>query len=357
MAEGGDLLAPHGNTGLFWTANGTTALYAALRAAGCRGRYVAVQPNVCPNVVASILASSNKPWFVDIERDRLGLDPAALAEVLPEVGAVVAVHSYGTPCRIAEIMRATSGAGVPLIEDCAQSEGATVNGEPVGKFGDYAVFSYGEGKIVAAGGGGVLIEREAGHAAVVGREIAALPFKDTEAASRRLSEIFKQIYNRYYPAVPTAARGEFTRELAAITPELLSQAAPGTEQRCDTARRLLFDTVTARRHKHAIYAEVFSRVEGIGFTPLIDGAVPWRFNALIDPERRDRVFHSLLGEKVPASTWYPNIGRFLDPDTFRTESTPVADWLDERILNLWLDDRTSDWQILRTAKTVCSLAA
>lgn len=340
-----------------WYANGTTALYAALKAAGCQGRYVAVQPNVCPHVIAAIVASSNRPWFVDIEPERLGIDPVALEHALPEVGAVVAVHSYGVPCRIAEIARATSEAGVPLIEDCAQSEGATVAGRGVGTVAELAVFSYGEGKIVPAGGGGALLVRTSALMAGALRESASLPRTDIAASSRRLSEAFKQAYNTYYPAVPAAVRQEFTRELVTLAPALLSQATPGTKPRCLAELQHLNDTVVARRRKHAIYVAELSGVEGIKIPALPDGAVPWRFNLLLESAQRNRVFRALLQQGIHASTWYPNIGRFLAPEMFHTEEMEVADWLDERILNLWLDERTSEDDVLHAAQAVRSLAA
>ncbi len=99
--------------------NGTSAVYASLVALRCQGRKVVVPANICPSVIAAIYASGNLPCFVDLEKERFGLDPSALERVIDDAGAVIAVHLFGTPCRIDELSALCRTRRVPLVEDCA----------------------------------------------------------------------------------------------------------------------------------------------------------------------------------------------------------------------------------------------
>jgi hypothetical protein len=93
-----------------------------------------------------------------VEPATLTIDPAAAKAALgPGVKVVVACHLHGIPADIPALANALPG--VPIIEDCAQAYGATLDEQPVGCLGDLAVFSAGPGKTLDAGEAGVILTR------------------------------------------------------------------------------------------------------------------------------------------------------------------------------------------------------
>jgi dTDP-4-amino-4,6-dideoxygalactose transaminase len=105
--------------------------------------------------------------------------------------------------------------------------------------------------------------------------------------------------------------------------------------------------VLARRQKYHVYIEQLAGAKHIVPIPLQDGAAPWRFNAVVDADRRDVVFHKLLASNVNASTWYPSMTEFLPEQAFRFTDLPVARCFGQTLLNLWVDETTDTQDIIR----------
>ena len=98
--------------------------------------------------------------FVDSEPDTWNLSPAALERALekhPEAKAVIIVHLYGVPAKMDEIIEICKKHQVSLIEDAAESLGATYKGRQTGTFGDIGVYSFNGNKIITTSGGGALV--------------------------------------------------------------------------------------------------------------------------------------------------------------------------------------------------------
>ena len=98
--------------------------------------------------------------FIDTESDTWNMDPAALEkafELYPEVKIVVIAHLYGTPGKIDELRAVADKYGAVIIEDAAESLGATYKGKETGTFGDYAVISFNGNKIVTGSSGGMFL--------------------------------------------------------------------------------------------------------------------------------------------------------------------------------------------------------
>jgi dTDP-4-amino-4,6-dideoxygalactose transaminase len=330
--------------------NGTTALFVALRAVGCRDRYVAVPATVCPNVIAAVLSSGNLPWFVDIELERLGISPSHLSSVINKLGAVIAVHAYGAPCRISDIKKICSDNFVPLIEDCAQAEGASYNGTSVGTFGDIAVFSYGNGKIIDAGGGGCSVTSRVELMTKIRSECQNLPHdRDTRAADE-LGFIYKFFYNNFYADGLINYRFIFSpllrnfglRMLAVHDNELDGPIAEGQYN--------LTENIAARRSKAELYRQLLNGKKNIDIWTVPDGAVPWRFNVWLNNEIRNPILKIMLAEGHNVSSWFPDISVFFDDPDFRSTDLCNSQWLSRVIFNLWLNDATDETAI----RTVCS---
>ena len=143
-------------------ANGTDALYLALRAIGVgQGHKVATVANAGGYASGAALNIGARPVFVDVDSRTAQMSCDALAHVLsdqPDVAAVVLTHLYGLTGEVHEIAALCSSHGVPLVEDCAQSMGAVVGGRPAGTFGQIATTSFYPTKNLGAyGDGGAVI--------------------------------------------------------------------------------------------------------------------------------------------------------------------------------------------------------
>ncbi|MBA3710605.1 MAG: aminotransferase class I/II-fold pyridoxal phosphate-dependent enzyme, partial [Planctomycetes bacterium] len=143
--------------------SGTAAVHTALAACGVEpGDEVIVNPITDWGSIAGILALGAVPVFCDIELATYSLDPEALARAITSrTSAILVVHLGGYPARIREIAGIARASGVALIEDCAQSPLASVDGAMVGTFGDAGAFSTNDSKHISCGEGGVVVARDA----------------------------------------------------------------------------------------------------------------------------------------------------------------------------------------------------
>lgn len=140
------------------TSSGTAGLRTALAAlgVGC-GDEVIVPAFTFIATVNAVVASGAVPIFAEID-DTLNLDPADLdSKVTPRTAAVMPVHLENAACDMEKVLEVTRRANLPVVEDTAQSMGATYRGKSLGTFGDLGVFSLQLEKNVTAGEGGVVI--------------------------------------------------------------------------------------------------------------------------------------------------------------------------------------------------------
>jgi len=141
--------------------NGTSALHLALKLIGIGDKdKVITQPLTFIATANAISYCNAKPVFIDVDKDTLGLSPEKLEAYLKknnDIKAVVPMHTFGHPCRIAEIKEICDKFGVKLIEDCAESLGSFYKGIHTGNFGEIGVLSFNGNKIITTGGGGMLL--------------------------------------------------------------------------------------------------------------------------------------------------------------------------------------------------------
>lgn len=140
---------------------GTAALHLAVKLAGVTaGDTVLCSDMTFDASVNPVKYEGAKAVFVDCERDTWNIDPQALEkafELHPEAKAVIAVHLYGTPAKIDKIKDICDRHGAVLIEDAAESLGATYKGRQTGSFGEYNCISFNGNKIITGSSGGMLI--------------------------------------------------------------------------------------------------------------------------------------------------------------------------------------------------------
>ncbi len=137
-------------------ASGTDAITLALRALGVgSGDQVLTVSMTCAPTAVGILRAGATPVFVDVDAERLTMDPSRLdAALTPRTKAIVPVHLYGRLADMAGIAAFARSKGLFLVEDCAQAHGAARGGKPAGSFGDAAAWSFYPTKNLGALGDG-----------------------------------------------------------------------------------------------------------------------------------------------------------------------------------------------------------
>ena len=141
--------------------SGTSALIAGLIALKVsHGDEVLIPAYTYIATAAAVLAVGALPVLVEMD-DSLSMDPHDMEKKITDrTTAVIPVHMRGIPCDMGRIMEIARRRKIAVLEDCAQANGGTFGGRPLGTFGDAGVFSLQHFKIVACGEGGVLITND-----------------------------------------------------------------------------------------------------------------------------------------------------------------------------------------------------
>ena len=140
-------------------ASGTDALHLALRALGIkRGDEVITTPFTFFATVEAICYLGARPVLVDIEHDTMNIDPAKIeASITKKTRAILPVHIFGHPAEMGSIMDIAKRHSLFVVEDCAQSFGATAKGLMTGGIGDAGCYSFYPSKNLGAVGDGGLV--------------------------------------------------------------------------------------------------------------------------------------------------------------------------------------------------------
>ena len=140
---------------------GTAALHLAVKLAGVKhGDRVFCSDMTFDATVNPVVYEGGVPVFIDTECDTWNMDPVALEkafELYPDVKVVVVAHLYGTPGKIDEIKAICNKHGAVIVEDAAESLGATYKGQQTGTFGSFNCISFNGNKIITGSSGGMLL--------------------------------------------------------------------------------------------------------------------------------------------------------------------------------------------------------
>lgn len=139
--------------------NGTHAIELALTALGIgRGDEVIVPAVTFVSTGSAVIYCNATPVLVDIEPDTFCMSVEAFeAAITPRTKAVIPVHMAGHSCDMEKICEIAEKHGIKVIEDAAHGHGGMCNGKKLGSYGDAAIFSFQNGKIMTCGEGGALV--------------------------------------------------------------------------------------------------------------------------------------------------------------------------------------------------------
>lgn len=144
---------------------GTASLHMAVKLAGVKqGDKVFCSDMTFAATLNPVVYEGGVPIFIDTEYDTWNMDPKALEkafELYPDVKVVVLVHLYGVPAKIDEIKEICDKHNAVLIEDAAESLGATYKSRQTGTFGEYSCISFNGNKIITGSSGGMLLTDDA----------------------------------------------------------------------------------------------------------------------------------------------------------------------------------------------------
>jgi perosamine synthetase len=281
--------------------SGTTALQAAVASVVQPGEEVIVPALTMSATAAAVLLSGAEPVFADVEDETFGLDPTSVAErITPKTKAIIAVHLFGHPCRMDELAKF----GLPLIEDAAQSIGATYHGKPVGTIGVAGMLSLNRHKIISCGEGGVLLTDDGrvattasemrNHGEAVGSMVVGSNYRMTELhaaiATEQLKKLDDLVLDRTRAALALANAGVPAPPVLDDCEPVFWQYPLLVEDRAGVAKRLrdagvqVNEGYTMPLHLQRIYQHRFTK----GFCPVAERL--WESDLLLldpfaDPKR------------------------------------------------------------------------
>lgn len=142
--------------------SGTSALHISLLSLGIgKGDEVIVPSFTFAATANSVALTGATPVFVDINPQTFCIDPTAIANAITsKTKAIQVVHLYGLPADMTAIMKIAKKHKLLVIEDAAQAHLASIDGKPVGSFGDAAAFSFYPTKNMTSGEGGMIVYKD-----------------------------------------------------------------------------------------------------------------------------------------------------------------------------------------------------
>jgi perosamine synthetase len=250
--------------------SGTSALHLGLLAAGVKSGDEVIVPSFTFAATGNtVVLAGATPVFVDIEPGSFCIDPAAVeAAIGPRTTAVMPVHLYGHPAAMRELQSICESNGLLLIEDAAQAHAASLDGTPVGAFGQVAAFSFYPTKNMTSGEGGMIVTDD----------------PEIERLARLLRN---QGMERRYENEIVGFNTRMTDLHAAIGRVQLAKLAGWT----------------AQRQANAAYLD--ANLSGVVTPPVADGAVHVYHQYTVRSEARDELAQQLADRGVGSGVYYP----------------------------------------------------
>jgi dTDP-4-amino-4,6-dideoxygalactose transaminase len=237
-----EMQASLGGAGVCGVACATSGLFAILKCLGVGpGDEVITTVHTAIATAEAVSLTGAQVVFCDLQPGFFYLDPAQVRQkITPRTKAIIAVHLYGQPADLDALLAISAEHNLPLIEDCAQAQGARYRGRPVGTFGDAGVFSFFPSKTLGGfGDGGAVTARDAKLLRVIrmfsnhGREDKYL--HEFEGINSRLDTLQAALLRVCLAQLPEWGRQRrqaaawYREQLAGLAQVVLPQELPDTE--------------------------------------------------------------------------------------------------------------------------------
>lgn len=144
------------------TNSGTAALFVALKVLDIgHGDEVIIPATTFIATANAVTMTGAKPVIVDIDKDTWNIDPVEIEKAItPKTRAIMPVHLYGNPCDMDRIMDIAKQNNLYVVEDAAESLGATYNGKHMATIGHIGCLSFNRNKVITTGGGGMIVTKD-----------------------------------------------------------------------------------------------------------------------------------------------------------------------------------------------------
>lgn len=313
----------------FFVSRAATGIYLILKTAlaDAKNKAVVVPANICYAAILPILYAGFKVRFCDVDAITGNATYSSFVSCCTEdVAGAIVPHMYGNPVGdLRRIAGYCKDKNILLIEDCASAMGAQSDDYPLGRMGDYTVYSTGYSKTIDLGFGGIIVSDN--NLDAIKKEEKSLPLMPRE--SKELA-LFSKIYRalRYAPA-----DSEFRKKIYAVFPQAVKNELL---TRIDDSQRLYLErevmahvhVIEERKRDFSVYASYLSWLKE-SFYPFENGAVPWRFCLLLNKEEKSAVIEKCLRAGLPVSDWYPVVTPIFGEEPLY----PGAKEHEEKILN------------------------
>ena len=284
--------------------SGTAALHVAVDAAGI-GPGDEVLVSASTNIATALAAVHNGavPVPVDSEAETWNLDLDLVERLItPKTRAIIPVHLYGHPVDMDRLMEIARRRNLVVIEDCAESHGATVRGRMTGSFGAMGCFSFYANKVITTGEGGMVVT-------------------DDDALAERLRLLRNLAFTK----------PRFRHELAGYNFRMTGyQAAMGTVQ-----LGRITEVIAEKRRVTHTYNRALAGIPGLRLPAEASWArnVYWMYAAVVEPAfgvGRDELARRLEADGIETRTFFCPMNQqpcLLSLSDFRAVPCPVADGL------------------------------
>ena len=314
---------------------GTAAIHMAFKALDVKKGDIVFCSDLTFSATANpIIYQNATPVFIDSEKETWNMDPKALEkafEKYPNPKAVIVVHLYGIPAKIDEIKEICDKHNIPLVEDAAESLGATYKGKQTGTFGKYGIYSFNGNKIITTSGGGMLVSDDE-------ERIAKVRFWSTQAREKARHYEHKEIgYNyRMSNIVAGIGRGQL---------------------------KVLDERLAQKKHIYDTYKEGFKGISDIEMAPIPKDSKPnfWLSVIMLKEDSKVKpldIMGALEKENIESRpVWKPMHMQpvFKDYDFIKVEDEPVSTELFENGVCLPSDTKMSDVEQSRVIEIIKNL--
>jgi dTDP-4-amino-4,6-dideoxygalactose transaminase len=345
------LLADQGGEVLF-CGRGATALYLAFALARRRGDEtpeVVLPAASCATPANAACLAGYRPRFADVD-PRTGLTnlEAIRARVTTATRAVVFIHLYGQTADLSALSSWCRERHIVLIEDLAQAQGACLpDGRPAGSVGDLAIYSFNATKILDCGGGALVIRRPEVTEALQALLARPWPPRADSARAAQLALSYRNLHHGLVDLLrlhPDASVAPLFLQLRPLYDGLyfqpMSQPETLAGMWCELAPRLAHRQANAARYVEALAGGSWRLLEGWRTS-----SVCWRFTLLVAAQHQMALTSAVRGDGALVSNHYWPVHSFFRPE----DRCPHAVELGQRVVNLWVDQRTT-----REAVSACA---
>lgn len=303
------------------------AIYILLLSLNQKGKKVIVPANLCYAAIFPIISAGLEPIFCDVDKYSGNVTYANIKkEISEDVIAVIVPHMYGNPVTdIVKIKNKVSKMNILLIEDCASLMTNEKKKNIPGSVGDYVIYSTGYSKTIDNGIGGLLFSKK--HSLfMIEQQEKKLPLFNIkfENETKLFSKIYRILRNEksetnlkkdFYNCLTNSFKDNFLFKIDIDEKRMILNSI-----------EKLDNVISLRREQYKLYKKMLEPKYHV--YNYENGAVPWRFNILIESYRDDFVKYC-LDNLLPISDWYPCVTDIFGID----KEFKSAKWHGEHIIN------------------------